>query len=196
MRWIVILGAAALSLTLIGLIPLGIDASWTGGELALAARIWLFSLKLGKNPKREKPRKPRRKADKRTDAENSSQKKKRLSMPLIRILSENGLRVLSRIVSCGRTELLRIHFTSAFKDPALTATAYGLAGTAMEGLLAAGGGRIRRADLRADVDFDGTTPRVVARIRMTVRVGRLFGAGMSFGFRFLRDYLQLKKEEK
>ena len=191
MKALLILGVVALILILIGLIPLGVDAAWRENDLTVALRIWLFRLRLGGR----KEKKPKENGTAEASADQPKKEKKRPSRPLIRILAENGCRTLFRLVSRHRTDLLRVHFTSAFPDPAATALAYGAAGAVMEGILNAGGARIRHRDLRADVDFQRSEPEIDARICVTVRVYQILGEALRFGYGFLRDYIRNKRED-
>ena len=180
-------------LLLLGLIPVGVDAGWNEEGLKLFLRVWRFSLRLGGGKKASGDRE-KKEEDRNTDVKARKRTKRRPSLTTLRMLAENGYRTLCRLLSRLRVELLRIHFTAAWDDPALTAMAYGAAGTAMEGLLAIAGERIGKADLRADADFDRGSPKLDFRIRLTIRVFRLIGSLLGFGCRVLRDMIRLKKE--
>ena len=194
MKALVVLGIILLALVLIGLIPVGVDVSWEENSFSLAVRLWFFSMHLGgKNGKTTVSKKEKKPEKKKTSKPVSE--KSRLSLKRLLLFISNGYEALCRLVSRLRVELLRIHFTAAWPDPALTAMAYGAAGTAMEGLLAVGGDRIGRADLRADADFDGTEPVLDFRLRITIRICRVLGAALVFGWKVLWGILRLKKEE-
>ena len=192
MGWMV-LGILALVLVLLGFLPLGADVAWNG-ELSLAVRVGFFSLRLGE-------RKPSKTKDEPKTAEEvpppeKEKKKRRLPpMPLIRSLLHRGYRLLCGVLSHAWTDRLRLHFTAAFSDPALTAMAYGAAGTAMDGLLHVGGKRIRHPDLWAEVDFDSGTPSLDLRFCFVIRLGLIVTEAVRFGFGFLKDFLRYKKQE-
>lgn len=197
MTALIVIGVILLVFVLIGRIPVGVDASYDGTVFRLAARVWLFSIRLGgkekKPPKKEK--RAKKKKEKEPAEEKSKPKRKLPPLPLLKSLAENGFHMLLRLLSRIRTELLKIHFTAAFPDPAVTALIYGAAGTAMEGLVRAGGKNLRRTDLRAEADFDGGAAVIDARLLATIRIHQILSAGAVFGFGFLRDYLRYKKED-
>jgi len=113
---------------------------------------------------------------------------------VILLIIKHGFSMLGRIVSRFRVELLRLRITAASSDPAEAAMLYAAAGAGMDTLLHLGGDRLKHADLHADVDFDAERPQVDFRMRLTIRVGAVVGAAFRFGFGFLKDYLQYKKE--
>ncbi len=180
----------------VGLIPVGIDAAYDGTGLSLSARIGFFSLRLRRKEKARGGEKSSFRKKQGAEAERKKPKRSRRTppLPVLRLLVLNGFRTLCGLLRRVRTDLLRIHFTSAFPDPAVTALAYGAAGTAMESLLRAGGGRLRRGELRADADFVSGAYRLDARLCMTLRVCQLLSAALGFCLRMLLDYLRYKKE--
>lgn len=193
-----ILGVIAALIALLCLIPVGAEIRYDEAGFALAVRAGSVSVRIGgrgqekeKKPKKQKPEKPRE-----PKPEKPRKKGGLPPFPVLKMLAEHGFRTLGRIVSRLHVDVLKIHFVSAFDDPAAAAMAYGTAGTAMEVLLSLGGGRIRRADLRADVDFDSSTPRLDFMLRLTIRIGGLLGAALRFGFGFLRDYLPYRRQER
>ena len=194
MTALIVLGCIALVFFLIGLVPIGADIAYDAEGFRLGVRVWLFTIRLGGGPKKEEAPK---KADKKKEEKPKVKKaKKRPSLWVIKSLLKNGFGVLCRFTADLRVEVLRIHFTSAFPDPAVTAMAYGAAGTAMDGLMRVGKGKIRFSDLRADVDFDRGSPEIDFRILVHITVGRSFGAALRFGVCFLRDLVREKRKEK
>ena len=113
--------------------------------------------------------------------------------PVLKILAKNGYTTLCYLAKRVKADILTVHFTAAFSDPAATAAAYAAAGLCMETLLELGGKRLARADLRADADFDGDRPRLFFHLRLTLRVYRLLAAAAVFAFGALRDYIRYKK---
>lgn len=192
--WI-ILSAVALVLALVGLVPLGLDAAWNRNGASAAVRIWFFTIRLGGDKKKAKEEKSAGKEKAGKGKSGPSGKKSLPPFPVLKILARNGYHTLCRIVSRLKVAELKLHFTSAFSDPAVTAMAYAAAGTAMDGLLHIGGGRIAHPDLRATVDFDSETPALDFHIRLNLRVHESLGEALGFGFRFLRDYLRYKRED-
>ena len=96
-----------------------------------------------------------------------------------------------------RIGILRANFTAAGgPDPAAGAMEYGAAALAMEALSQIGGRRIRRTELRADVDFEADDPVIELRIILTANLFLLFGAAARFGIGFLTGYGRYKKTNK
>ena len=190
MTALIVLGCIALFILLICLIPVGIDAAYNSGGFALGLRIWRITLKLG-GKKKDRPEKKRKNEKK----DGEERKKRKLpDLSILKSLAKRGYRMLCRIVSRLRVDILKIHFVSAFEDPSVTAMAYAAAGTAMDGLLQLGGKRIRHPDLLAETDFQSDQFRLDMRIVFTWRIGGLLGAALGFGFGFLRDFISYKRE--
>lgn len=192
-----IVGGIIALAALICAIPAGVEAKFDDNGFSFAARVWFVSIRLGGGKKEKSPNKEKKpKAEKkplREDGETADKPKASLpALPVLKMLAKRGFRMLGRIVSAIRVDTLRIWFTSAFDDPATAAMAYGAAGTAMETLLRLGEERIAHPDLRADVDFEASEPRLEFLLRLTIRVGRLLGAVLGFGFGFLRDFIPYK----
>lgn len=185
--WIVI-GAILLLLLLIGQVPLAADVVWNADGFGFSARVWFFPLRLEGGAARGSAPKEKKKSPAR-------EKKALPSRPILKILVINGYHTLCRIVSRLRTDILKVHFTAASADPSAAAMMYAAAGTAMDGLLRAGGDRISHPDLRATVDFESETPAVDLHLRLSIRVRQAVGAALGFGYGFLRDYLRLKRED-
>ena len=199
MKALIVLGCIALALFLIGCIPVGADVAYDPEGLRLGVRIGPFTLRLGGKPEKEKkPRKEKKPKEAKKKEEKPAEKKPRKlpSAAIILSLLKNGCDLLCRFIAGLRVEFLRIHFVSAFEDPSVTALAYGMAGTAMDGLMRLGKGRIRFTDLRAEVDFDRGSPVIDFRVLVHITVGRVVGAALRFGAGFLCDLLREKRKEK
>lgn len=192
--WIVVL-CVVLALVGLGCIRLGAELSYDEDGFAFAACVSGITLRLGTKKSKPSEKQP-------PEAENASpepDKKKRglPPWPILKILGKNGYTTLCRLVSRLRVDVLKIHFTAAWADPAVTAMAYSAAGVAMEGLLKIGGRRIAHPDLLATVDFDSEKPLLDLRLRLSLRVYQLLGAALGFGLGVLRDFIKLKiKREK
>lgn len=186
--WI-LLGAAVLLVVLVGLVPLGIEILWNADGFCFKYRIGFLSFRLGGRKKAGT-----KAGTKKTDQPASQGKKGLPDWPVLQSILKNGYSILCRMAAHLRLDVLKIHFTSAFSDPAQTAMVYAAAGSAMDALLRIGQNRIRHPDLRAMADFDLDTPAIDARICLTLRVFRLIGAASAFGFGFWKDNRQRKKE--
>lgn len=170
-------GGLVLLLALIGLIPLGLDLIWNDAGFRLGVRIGAFSL----TPKK-----------KTTDA-----KGKKICLPdwpILQSILKNGYPILCRLLSRGRVEALKLHFTAAFSDPPTTAMVYAAAGAALDALVRLGEDRVRLMDVKAMADFDRETPVMELHLKIFWRLYRLLGLAVRFAWGFLRDCLRMKKE--
>ena len=188
MKTFVIVVVIVTFLVLIGLIPVGAEAAYDGDGFRLTMRIWFFRVRLGGN-KREAAEN-----SKESEAPDRSGRKKEKSsrgrgdkLSLVRKLAKHGFKTLCRLVSRLRVDVLRLHFTSAFSDPAVTAMAYAAAGTAMDGLMRVGRGHIAFSDMMADVDFDSDSPTIDLLLVVRLRVGRIVAEALRFGVCFLTN---------
>lgn len=181
----IVLGALAL----LSLVPLGADIVYDGADgFSPSLRVWLVPIRPG---------------GKKTDGKKSEKagapaKKKRRppSLGVIKLLLVHGYGALCRLVKRARVDILCLRFTAAGPDPAAAAMEYAAAGSALDGLRLMGEGRVRRLELRADVDFDGARPILTLHVRAGLRLGALIGIGLRFGAGFLWDYMHLKREER
>lgn len=190
-----IIGGVALLFVLIGLVPVGADVSYNAAGLLFKIKISFLRITLGGEKKPKKEKKPAKAKPEKKPAPDKP--KKSLKLPLVKVillLVKHAFSMLARIVSRFRVEVLRLYIVSALPDPADAALLYAAAGTGMDMLLNLGGDRLGKADLHADVDFDAAAPLVDFRMVLTIRIGAVLGAGLRFGFGFLKDYLKYKKE--
>ena len=191
MKALIVIGIILLVFFLIGLIPVGADVSYEDGELRLGVRIWRFTIRLGGGKKsRNEPK------EKKEKEPGQQKKKKKLPLWLILSLIKNAYALLCRLVAGFRADIRRLHFTSAFEDPSVTAMAYAAAGTAMDGLMRVSGGRIRCSDMRADVDFDCSSPVIDLRVAVHITIGRVLSAAARFAVGVLRDLMAEKRKER
>ena len=164
--WIIL--AVALVLTVLNLLPVGVDAAYADDVFSLAARIGPFRLRLlpkppDQKPKKKKPPKPKK-----------EKPKKKSAPPDIRTilaLAKLGLQALDRFRQRLRVQLLRLVFVSGASDPYDTALAFGYVNAALGALtpLAERALRIDERDIQTGVDFQAERPRIDARIVCTIR---------------------------
>ncbi len=197
MKALTVIGIILLILLLLALLRVGAEAAYCEASgFSLAIRAGFLSIRLGGGSKKHKASKPKKQPKPET-AEPAKKKSPSLPpMPMILSLIEQGVALLCRLVSRLRVELLRLHFTSSFPDPADTAMVYAAVGTAMDGLLRVGGKNLMASDLRADIDFDRGSPQVDLRLRVTIRIGQIIAAAASFGFGFLKDFIRYKRSDR
>ena len=179
--WIIL--AIALVLTVLNLLPVGVDAAYADDVFSLAARIGPFRLRLlpkppDQKPKKKKPPKPKK-----------EKPKKRSAPPDIRTilaLAKLGLQALDRF---------RQVFVSGASDPYDTALAFGYVNAALGALtpLAERALRIDARDIQTGVDFQAERPRIDARIVCTIRIGQIVIIALAFGAGFLKQKMHAKQ---
>lgn len=187
--WIIL--AIALVLTLLNLLPVGVDAAYAEGAFSLAARIGLARLHLlpkapDAKPGKAKTKKPKKKAKKKSAPPDAQTLLK---------LAELGLQALDRLRQKLHVRLLRLVFVSGAPDPYDTALAFGCVNAALGALtpLAERTLCIDERDIQTGVDFDAERPRIDARIVCTIRIGQIVAVALIFGVGYLKQKLQAKK---
>ena len=180
--WIIL--AIALVLTVLNLLPVGVDAAYADDVFSLAARIGPFRLRLLPKPPDQKPKKKK--------------PPKRSAPPDIRTilaLAKLGLQALDRFRQRLRVQLLRLVFVSGASDPYDTALAFGYVNAALGALtpLAERALRIDARDIQTGVDFQAERPRIDARIVCTIRIGQIVIIALAFGAGFLKQKMHAKQ---
>ena len=193
--WIIL--AIALVLTVLNLLPVGVDAAYADETFSLAARIGPFRLRLlpkppDAKPKKKKPQKPKKEKPKK------EKPKKQSAPPDIRTilaLAKLGLQALNRFRQRLRVQLLRLVFVSGAPDPYDTALAFGYVNAALGALtpLAERALRIDERDIQTGVDFQAERPRIDARIVCTIRIGQIVVIALAFGVGFLKQKMHSKQ---
>lgn len=188
--WIIL--AIALVLTLLNLLPVGVDAAYTEGAFSLAAcigpvRLHLLPKAPDAKPGKAKTKKPKKKKAKKMSAPPDAQ-------TLLK-LAELGLQALDRLRQKLHVRLLRLVFVSGASDPYDTALAFGCVNAALGALtpLAERTLCIDERDIQTGVDFDAGRPRIDARIVCTIRIGQIVAVALIFGVGYLKQKLQAKK---
>ena len=187
--WIIL--AIALVLTVLNLLPVGVDAAYADETVSLAARIGPFRLRLLPKPPDAKPKKKPQKPKK-------EKPKKKSAPPDIRtilVLAKLGLQALNRFRQRLRVPLLRLVFVSGAPDPYDTALAFGYVNAALGALtpLAERALRIDERDIQTGVDFQAGQPRIDARIVCTIRIGQIVVIALAFGVGFLKQKMHSKQ---
>ena len=118
--WIIL--AIALVLTVLNLLPVGVDAAYADETFSLTARVGPLRLRLLPKPPDAKPKK------KKSPKPKKEKPKKKSAPPDIRTilaLAKLGLQALNRFRQRLRVQLLRLVFVSGAPDPYDTALAFG-----------------------------------------------------------------------
>lgn len=200
MGWII----ALCVLLAIGLLPVGVSLRYDANGFRLGVIAGLINIPLpGKKEKKEKAQKPKKaaKGSKSAGKGTSSQgdtKKKGGSLadfiPFIELV-QDFLQAFRRKLRIRRLEMKLI---MASDDPCDLAVNYGRAWAALGGLIPQLERCfvIQKRNLEVECDFETNETVIIARIDLTMTVGRLLRLLVSYGLRALKHFLNMKKSKK
>ncbi len=187
-----------LILTVLALIPVGVDGGWaTGQSVTLGVRVGLIKLnilpKKPREPKVKKPPKPKKAAA--AGGEPAKKKKtpldgidKKGKLELVKAV----LRALGRFRAKLGVQYLRFHYTVATPDPFKTAMGFGIASGAASAFvpLLDNAFDIEERDVAPAFDFTQSKPRVDLWITASILFWQLLFIAAVLGV----DYLKIKKQ--
>lgn len=202
MGWM-IFGAVVIALAIL---PLGLSARYDEGGavvrvIAGPVKIQVFPMK--KKPKREKTEKPREGgagASKEVSKEAKSPTKSPKGgawldfLPLARV----ALDLLNDLRRKLRVDHLKLHLTMAADDPCDLAVNYGRMNASVSALLAQLDRFlvIKKRDVHIDCDFTASETVVLARLDLTITLGRLLSIAARYGIRAFKAFLNIKKQQE
>ena len=200
-------------LFLLAILPLG--ASVLYDEDGPWVRIGAGPVKLQVFPMKKKPKKDKQKKEKSqkekkpkntpTEGESAEEKPEPFPkpktggswtdfLPLVRI----ALDLLNDLRRKLRVDHLKLHLTMAGDDPCDLAVNYGrmnasLAGliTQLERFLV-----IKKRDIHIDCDFAASQTVILARLDLTITLGRILSIAAVYGIRALTTFLKIKKQRE
>ena len=199
-------------LFLLAILPLGASVLYDedGPRVRIVAgpvKIQVFPLKKKPKkdkPKTEKPKKEKKPGKKAAPAENAPAKQPAPKpktggsvldfWPLVQVALDllNDLRLKLRV------DHLKLHMTMAADDPCDLAINYGrmnasLAGliTQLERFLV-----IKKRDVHIDCDFAADQTVILARLDLTITLGRILSIAVRYGVRALTTFLKIKKQRE
>ena len=198
-------------LFLLAILPLGASVIYDEeGPLvrviAGPVKIKVFPLK--KKPKKDKPKKeakPKKQkkaknapADPTAPAKKPPKQKKGGSildfLPLVNVALDllNDLRLKLRV------DHLKLHLTMAADDPCDLAVNYGRMNASMAGLIAQLERFlvIKKRDVHIDCDFTANETVILARLDLTITLGRILYIAVYHGVRALTTFLKIKKQQE
>ncbi|MBR0354272.1 MAG: DUF2953 domain-containing protein [Oscillospiraceae bacterium] len=217
--WI-ILGVIVLIVFCINRIRIGADVAYENGAFSLSAKVAGIRLQLlpkedqgeEKPGKEKKPRKKKKKKEKNEASEETKDEKPaKKGLPLGMNLSELldlVKAVLGHLARFPRKFLIdhfKLHVLMAGADPYDTAMSYAYLNEALSVLLplARKGFKVKRSDVRTDVDFTQDAIRLDFAMGLTIRIGQIFGLVNSILFAAVKALVKSKirqrrerKEEK
>ena len=181
-------------LVLIGIIPVGIDASYSDGIVSLGVRVSVLNIRLFPRQKAVSPKKKK----KTTPAKEKGQKKKKKKPDFDTILNllKLVLRAQKRFFKKLTFDLIRLHYTVGGQDPYSSALQYGYISAGLGALLpyADKALNIRERDIELQMDFGLDKPDIDARAVLTIQIWELLYVALAFGLELLS--YQIKRRRK
>lgn len=206
MGWLITLGI----LFLLAVLPLGASVKYNADGplvkiIAGPIRFTVFpTKKKEKKPKKEKPKKEKKpKAEPAADGKKASDTKEEKSekggslldfLPLVQV----ALDFLGDFRRKLRLNRLELKLIMAGDDPCDLAVNYGRAWSALGNLfpLLERAFVIKKRDIEVECDFTASEMLIIARLDITITLGRLIALAVRYGFRGLREYLKITKLRK
>lgn len=201
-------------LFLLAILPLGASVLYDaeGPRVRVVAgplKIQVFPFKKKqKKPRKNKPKKeaePKKKKEPAEGAAAPAPEKKPAPkfdnggswtdfLPLVRVALDllNDLRLKLRV------DHLKLHMTMAADDPCDLAIHYGRMNASLAGLIAQLERFlvIKKRDVHVDCDFAASETVIVARLDLTITLGRILSIAVRYGVRALTTFLKIKKQQE
>ena len=197
-------------LFLLAILPLGASVLYDseGVSVRIVAgpvKIQVFPLKKKTKKKKPKKDKPKKEGKKKQSGEEKKAKAKPAPkpetggswtdfLPLVRV----ALDFLHDLRRKLRVDHMKLHMTMAADDPCDLAVNYGrmnasLAGliTQLERFLV-----IKKRDVHINCDFMASQTVIVARLDLTITLGRILLLAVGYGIRALKTFLNIKKQRE
>ena len=196
-------------LVLLAILPLGASVLYDADGPRV--RIVAGPLKLQVFPMKKKAKKSKRKKDKpkkekkpkivhepgEPGAKKEPEKKGgswKNFLPFVRV----GLDLLNDLRRKLRVDQLKLHLTMAADDPCDLAVNYGRMNASLAGLLTQLERFlvIKKRDVHIDCDFAASETVILARLDLTITLGRILAIAVVYGVRALITYLKFKKQRE
>lgn len=198
MGWLIVLGI----LLLLALLPLGISLGY--GSEGASVTVWVgpahYRLYPGKK-KRKKPeteQEPQKESAKASQSTGGEKKTGGGSLTDFLPLVKTGLDMLCDLRRKIRVKELYLRWILASSDPADLAIHYGRAWAALGNLMP----RleqlfiIRKRDVEVECDFTASESKCVARLDVTITLGRALFLVVVYGIRVLKEYKMIQTKRK
>ena len=212
MGWLITLGI----LVLLGILPLGVSVIYD--EDGALVRIIAGPLKIQvfpvsrKKKKTEKEKKQQKDKKEKTEKKQTKPKKKAEPaakpeqakkksggpitdfLPLVRVL----LKFLDGFRRKLRVNVLNLKLIMAADDPCDLAVNYGRAWAAVGNLMPQLERFfvIKKRDVEVECDFTGSQTLIIARLQITITIGRIVSMAVRYAIRALREYLKIVNKRK
>lgn len=195
MGWLIALAV----IVLLAYLPLGVTASYDSGGpriklIAGPVRLPLYPAK----KKEKKPEKPKQEKKTSQTSATAQKQKKGGSFSDFLPLVQSVLDFLDAFRWKMRVNRLELKLILAADDPCDLAVNYGRAWAALGNLIPILERQlvIKKRNLEVECDFLSDKTLIIARVDLTVTLGRIFSLGAIHGLRILRQYLKLAKMKK
>ena len=200
MGWLV----ALLILFLLAILPLGASVLYDedGPRVRIVAgpvKIQVFPMK--KKAKKDKPKKEAKKKPAKAEKPAKKPAPKPKSggswtafLPLVRI----ALDLLTDLRRKLRVNELKLHLTMAGDDPCDLAVNYGRMNASLAALIAQLERClvIKKRDVHIDCDFAASETVILARLDLTITLGRILSIAAVYGVKGLKTFLNIKKQRE
>ena len=197
MGWLIALAVVAG----LAVLPLGVSVRYNDAGLLLRLIAGPVRLQLiPRKQKKEKKKKPKKAEEpkKQTQAAPAAPQEKGGKLTDFLPLVQVALDLLGDLRRKLRVNVLEMKLTMAGDDPCDLAVNYGRAQAALgnlepqlERLFV-----IKKKDLQVQCDFVETETRVIARLDLTITLGRLLSLAVRYGIKALREYFKIMNLRK
>ena len=199
MGWLIALAI----LVLLAILPLGVSAIYDAGGILVRViagpmKIKVFPVK--KKTGEEKKKKPKKKKEKKPAEKKTGEKKKKSGgsitdfLPLVKV----GLDFLNEFRCKLRVDRLEAKIILGGGDPCDLAINYGKAWTAvgnlmpqLERFLV-----IKKRDVEVECDFTASETTILARLDLTITLGRILSLAVRYAIRALREFIKINQKRK
>ena len=195
MGWLI----AAAVITLLAIAPLGVWVRYDLDGLLLKLIAGPVKLTLIPGKKKEKPQEEEKKPAKTQVTKSAAPKEKKGGsitdfLPLVQ-LALDLLGDFRRKLRVRRLELLLV---MAGDDPCDLAVNYGRAWAAVGNLMPQLERFfvIKKRDVEVECDFTGSQTLIIARLQITITIGRIVSMAVRYAIRALREYLKIVNKRK
>ena len=199
MGWWIALGVLAL----LAIMPVGVSARYSGEGAEIRVIAWLIRIPLFPRKKvgKKKARPNQQKRQKTVHQAQNSQTapaSKGGSVSDFLALVRTAADFLEEFRRKLRVNRLEMKLILAGDDPCDLAVNYGKAWAALGNLmpLLENFLVIRKRNLEVECDFTAEQTRILARLDLTITVGRIISMTVRYGVRAMREYLKIMKKRK
>ena len=199
MGWLIALGV----LVLLAITPVGASVIYDSNGLVLRLLLGLIRIKLFPQQKKNKPKETKKEEPakvKPAAKPKESKKEEKDGGSLLDFLPivNHVLEFLGKFRTKLRINRLEMKLTMASDDPCDLAINYGRAWAALGNLMPQLERFfvIRKRDLQVQCDFTALETVIYARVDITITIGRIFHLAGVYGFRILKEYLNIMKLRK